>query len=165
MVRANANDPWVDTVDFGPEPWAQEVAGDIRARTWIKNFDLFWFVLDDTDELIGAAQFSIRKRPDPDDEHKSLFLLVLEAGVVVTHQGEKDPSSVPVRSYATVIMEELERKARASPLSPVGMTLLVQTGNVNAQEFYAKRCGFALYRGPFQLEENGPEYVEMRKYF
>jgi ribosomal protein S18 acetylase RimI-like enzyme len=79
----------------------------------------------------------------------------------VSRARHRDPESIPLRSYAGVILEYVELRARARP-DCVGLALHVRVANERAQRLY-RRHGFADEAGDFI--EDGRATIEMRRLF
>jgi len=81
--------------------------------------------------------------------------------VNVPFQGQRDPNSIPLRSYASVILDYVELRARARA-DCVGLALHVRVANERAQRLY-RRHGFVDEADDFI--EDGRATIEMRKLF
>lgn len=79
----------------------------------------------------------------------------------VPFQGHQDPRSIPRRSYASVILDYVELRARART-DCVGLALHVRVENERAQRLY-RRYGFVDEPGTFTEDDRST--IEMRKLF
>ena len=104
---------------------------------------------------------AVGRHPHRDSNGRARYYLVLSFGVNVPFQGHRDPSSIPLRSYASVILDYVELRARARA-DCVGLALHVRVANERAQRLYG-RHGFV--DEAFDFIEDGRATIEMRKLF
>ena len=162
MVEAAANNEDIDQFDFGTDWWAIEVADEFKVRrNWSERHDLFLFYAGT--RLVAGARLGFWRRPHPhrESDGRARYYLVLSFGVNVPFQGRQDPGSIPLRSYASVILDYVELRARARA-DCVGLALHVRVANERAQRLY-RRHGFVDEAGAFI--EDGRATIEMRRLF
>ena len=162
MVEAAVNNKDVDRFDFGTDWWAIEVADEFKSRqNWADRHDLFLFYAGTW--LVAGARLGFWRRPHPhrDSDDRARYYLILSFGVNVPFQGHQDPGSIPLRSYAGVILDYVELRARAR-VDCVGLALHVRVANERAQRLY-RRHGFADEPGAFTEDDRAT--IEMRKLF
>lgn len=162
MVEAAANNEEIDRFDFGTDWWAIEVADEFKSRqNWADRHDLFLFYAGTG--LVAGARLGFWRRPHPhrESDGRARYYLVLSFGVNVPFQGHRDPNSIPLRSYAGVILDYVELRARARA-DCVGLALHVRVANERAQRLY-RRHGFVDEADDFI--EDGRATIEMRKLF
>lgn len=162
IAVASPDDPRIDEFHFGDEVWEAEVAAEFKSRIWEEKRDMFLFSLDDH-TLVAGARMGFRNIAHPhrdSTEGRAKYFLVLSFGVNARFQGEPDGVDRS-RSYAKVILDEIERRAREKP-ECVGLSLHVRVANEKARHVYEKR-GFE-YEGPSFIEDE-QDTLEMRKVF
>lgn len=163
FARAQPLDERLDAFDCGPEWWAREITAELRDRPrWADRRDLFMFLRGE--DLVAAARLGFWNRPHPhrDSDERERYYLILSFGVNNPYQGQKDPGSgPPPRSYAGLILDFMEEKARQRE-GCVGITLHVRDENAHAREVYEQR-GFECDGESFM--EDGRLTWEMRKRF
>lgn len=162
IAVASPDDPRIDEFYFGDEVWEAEIATEFKSRIWEEQRDMFLFALDD-ETLVAGARMGFRNIAHPhrdSTEGRAKYFLLLSFGVNAPFQGKLD-SVDRSRSHAKVILDEIERRARAKP-ECIGLSLHVRTANGKARHVYEKR-GFE-YEGPSFIED-GQDTLEMRKLF
>jgi GNAT superfamily N-acetyltransferase len=162
MVEAAVNNEDIDQFDFGTDWWATEVADEFKSRqNWADRHDLFLFYAGT--RLVAGARLGFWRRPHPhrDSDDRARYYLILSFGVNVPFQGHQDPRSIPLRSYASVILDYVELRARGRA-DCVGLALHVRVENGRAQRLY-RRHGFVEEADVFTEDDRAT--IEMRKLF
>jgi hypothetical protein len=162
MVEAAVNNEDIDQFDFGLDWWATEIADEFKSRqNWVNRHDLFLFYAGP--QLVAGARLGFWRRPHPhrDSDRRARYYLVLSFGVNGPFQGHQDPGSIPLRSYASVILDYVELRARARA-DCVGLALHVRVANERAQRLY-RRHGFVDEASAFIEDDRAT--IEMRKLF